>query len=83
MTTEIVETRKLSNGQRCVVIRCDGNPQSDYPHTFNIKPSMTADDVQAEIDFATQKATELYAAAQVADSVFDTAVAAQAAKRQA
>jgi hypothetical protein len=76
MAVEIVERRKVSNGQRCVVARVDGDPKTDFPHTFDIKPGMTGADVQKELDFACLMASQLAAAGDLADSVVDAQIAA-------
>lgn len=43
-TTEIVEYKKLSNGQFSVLIRCCGNSSTDHWHTM----AFVADPIQRE-----------------------------------
>lgn len=65
--TEVVGFKKLSSGKFSLMIRCCGNPSTDWPH------EMTAEDVAddekrfASIGEARQKCAELHEAAQQAE----------------
>ena len=59
-TTEIVGYKKLSNGQMNVVIRCCGDPSTDWNHTMAAEVLATPEKRSKSIDAARQLAVKAH-----------------------
>lgn len=51
-TTEVVEYKKLSNGQFAVIIRCCGNASTDWSHTMAAEVASDSTRRTASLDTA-------------------------------
>ena len=66
-TTEVIHFQKLSNGQFLAMVRCCGNPSTDWPHVMAAEVLADDEKKKASIQYAREQCAKLHDAAQQAE----------------